>query len=173
MRAFLVLASTAALVAVAACNRGEETPPAPENGAAQNGGNESAATDIAQVMHDRHERYEEIGDAMKGISRELKASSPSAETIQRHAALINTYAPQVPGWFPPGSGPETGRDTRAKAEIWQDWDTFRARAEAFRTAAADFHRTAQAGDIEAIRAAVPELGTACKNCHDRFRAPED
>ena len=174
MRVLLVLGCTAALVGVAACNQAQETAPPPETQAeaAQNVANGSAsATDIAAVMRARHDHYEEMGKAMKGIGNELKAGSPSVETIQRHAAVIAGYGPQLLDWFPEGSGPDAGR-TRAKAEIWSDGETFRQRAQAFRTEAAEFQQAAQSGDIAAIRAAQPELGDTCKNCHDRFRGPE-
>lgn len=173
MRSWLTIGSVAALITVAACNRSEE-PVADEqtqqNVAVENGS--AAATDIAQLMHDRHERYEEIGDSNKAIDNALKSESPSIETIRRHADLIAGYAPQVVSWFPAGSGPETGRRTRAKAEIWTDFDTFRQRARAFEVEAARFQRTAESGDVEAIRAGHRELGQVCKNCHDRFRGPE-
>ena len=174
MRHWLALGAGAAVVAVAACNSSEEAPPAAEPQAQANGsdGNAAAGTDIATVMHDRHERYEQIGKAMKGITQELKSSSPSLADVRRHAGLIAGYAPQVITWFPPGSGPETGRRTRAKAEIWQDFDTFRQRAQAFEAEAANFNRVAQTSDVEGMRAAHAELGNACKNCHDRFRGPE-
>ena len=174
MKLCLSLGCTAALIVVAACNRSEPAPPPAEGQAeaARNVANGSAgAGDIAAVMRARHDHYEEMGKAMKGIGNELKASSPSVETIQRHAALIAGYGPQLLGWFPEGSGPEAGR-TRAKPEIWSDAETFRQRAQAFRTEAAEFQQAAQTGDVAAIRAAQAELGDTCKNCHDRFRGPE-
>ncbi|WP_284734704.1 c-type cytochrome [Sphingosinicella terrae] len=174
MKSWLTVASVAALVTVAACNGGDPAP-APENQAeaAENvAAGAGTPTDIAAVMRARHEHYEEMGDAMKGLGRELKASSPSVETIQRHAALIAGYGPQILTWFPEGSGPEAG-ETRAKAEIWSDAATFRERAQAFEAVSARFNQTAQTGNLDAIRAGMGELGNACKNCHDRFRAPED
>ena len=175
MRFILSLGCAAALVAVAACNRGAEEAPAPGNqeAAASNAATTKASpAEIAALMHERHENYEAMGKAMKGIGDQLKSDAPSVEAIQRHAALIAGFAPRIPGWFPHGSGPETGRETRAKAEIWTDADTFHQRALAFETEAARFNRIAQAGDLDAIRAGQGELGKACKNCHDRFRGPE-
>lgn len=176
MRLMLILASTAALVAVAACNGGEDNASAPPEEQAPAAGNvangTASAPDIAAVMHARHEHYEDMGKALKGINIELKASNPSLDTIRRHAALIAGNGPRILTWFPEGSGPETGRETRAKAEIWSDAETFRTRAQEFERVSAEFNRTAQSGDLQAIRAAVPGLGNACKNCHDRFRAPE-
>lgn len=185
MRLLLNLATAASLVAVAACNRGEDGK-ASDNVAAPGGddatevanasGNAAEAArspeQIAALMHERHEDFEDMGDAFKAITRETKGGSPDVPVVQRHAATIDGYARELLTWFPAGSGPETGRETRAKAEIWQDMPTFRQRGEAFRTEAARFAQVAQAGDVAAIRAAAPELGNSCKNCHDRFRAPE-
>lgn len=186
MRLLLTLAAAASLVAVAACNRGDEQ--AASDNVAAPGSNRSSEIanasanaaeparspeQIAALMHERHEDFEDMGDAFKAITRQTKGGSPDVPLIQRHAATIDGYARELLTWFPPGSGPETGRETRAKAEIWQDMPTFRQRAEAFRAEAARFSEIAQAGDVAAIRAAAPELGNACKNCHDRFRAPED
>jgi cytochrome c556 len=178
MRVMLALGCTAALFVVAACN-GDDAATADNNAestgnlaVAEAGANMATPTDVAAFMHDRHERYEDLGDAMKGLNRELKAGSPSVPTIQRHAAQIAQFAPQVPSLFPPGTGPETGRRTRAKAEIWSDPQTFRQRAEAFQREAARFNQAAQSGDLAAVRAAQPSLADSCKNCHDRFRAPE-
>ena len=174
--AFFLIASAAALVAVAACNNGEESAPSAEeqSPAARNVANGSAtATDHSAVMKARHDHYEEMGDAMKGLSAQLKGSSPSVPAIQQHAAVFARFAPQILTWFPEGSGPESGRKTRAKAEIWSDAETFRQRALEFEAQAARFRQTAQSGDLAAIRAGQADLGKACKNCHDRFRAPED
>jgi cytochrome c556 len=176
MRVWLVLGSVASLVTVAACNRVADQAPPPENHA-EAADNVAAGTaqpaDIAAVMQARHDHYEEMGKAMKAIGAELKSSSPSVEAVQRHAALISGYGPQLLTWFPEGSGPESGRRTRAKAEVWSDAATFRERALAFEAESARFDRIARSGDLAAIRAAVPALGQACKNCHDRFRGPEE
>lgn len=175
MRFILSFGCAAALVAVAACNRSGEEAPSPGNqqaDASNVAANGASPAEIAALMHERHEHYKAMGKAMKGLGDQLKSDSPSIEEIRRHAALIAHYAPQIPGWFPHGSGPETGRETRAKAEIWTDADTFHQRALAFETEAARFNRIAQTGDLDAIRAGQGELGKACKNCHDRFRGPE-
>lgn len=175
MRVALLFATAAALAATAACNRTEETPAPPAENQAKATGNSAAGApvDIAAVMHDRHEHYHEMGKAMKAIGDQLKGDAPSLEIVRQRAAVIAGYAPQIPGWFPAGSGPESGRRTRAKAEIWTDPEAFRQRADSFSAEAARFNRAAQGGDLAAIRAAVPALGKACKDCHDRFRGPED
>ena len=77
----------------------------------------------------------------------------------------------MPGWFPPGTGPDVGK-THAKAEIWQKPDDFRAKATDFRKAALAFNSAARGGNVNAIKSAFGNLGRACKACHDSYRAPE-
>ena len=121
-----------------------------------------------RLMKERHDNYERIGDAMKVITRELKADSPDLAQVRQGADTIATLAPQVPSWFPAGSGPEAGK-THAKAEIWQRPDDFRAKAQAFDQAATAFRAAAQGSDVAAIRAAHADLGKSCKACHDLYR----
>jgi cytochrome c556 len=173
------MAAVAAVIVTAACSGGGEGNNASsESNAQQNETVSNAASgqatpqDHKAIMHARHEHYEEMGRAMKGIGNQLKGRNPDVAAIQRHAELIAGFGPRILSWFPEGSGPEAGK-TRAKAEIWTDAATFRAAAQRFEQVAGEFNRTAQGGDLAAIRAAVPELGNSCKNCHDKFRGPDD
>ena len=178
MRHGFLAITVAVVVATAACNGGGEG-----NGSSavtnsqQNQTVENVASgagtpqDHAAVMKARHEHYEAMGKAMKGIGDQLKASAPDMAVIQRHAGTIAGYGPQILGWFPAGSGPEAGR-TRAKAEIWSDNAGFRAANERFGQAAGAFNQAAQSGDIAQVRAALPALRQSCANCHEKYRGPE-
>ena len=125
-----------------------------------------------KVMHDRHENYEKIGDAMKVIGRELKGDSPDLAQVRRNADVIAALAPQVKTWFPQGTGPDVGK-TDAKAEIWQKPDDFAAKARDFEQAALAFQTVTQGNDVAAIRAAQANLGKSCKACHDLYRQKDD
>ena len=122
----------------------------------------------AAFMHERHEKYEAIGDAMKIVSRELKSDNPDLAAVRENAAKFAAFAPQVPSLFPPGSGPEAGK-TMAKAMIWQKPDDFVAKAKDFAAAAKLFNAAAQGSDVAAIRAAHGTMGKTCKACHDLYR----
>lgn len=170
---FLTLTGCALLAAcggseqadVAAKANQQESAPvasAPANGAAP-------AANAAESIRARQAHYEEMGKAMKGISDELKKGSPSVDIIKTNASTINGLAPQILGWFPDGSGAEAGLKTDARAEIWSKPAEFKESAQKFITAAASFNQTAQAGDLDSIRASVKELGGTCKGCHDEFR----
>jgi len=133
---------------------------------------EPVAPDRAAVlMHDRHENYERIGDAMKVITRELKGASPNLAAVREGAGTIATLAPQIPSWFPPGTGPDVGK-TEAKAEIWQRPEDFAAKAHSMNQAAIAFQAAAGGSDLAAIRAAHANLGKSCKACHDLYREEE-
>lgn len=120
------------------------------------------------LMKQRHENMEEIGDATKAINRALKSDSPDLETIRSSAARVAQLAPQVPDWFPPGSGPDIGK-TEAKAAIWEKPQDFATKAQDFEAAATAFNAAAQAGDLPAIRERFAAMGKSCKACHDPYR----
>ena len=122
----------------------------------------------AAFMHDRHEKYEELGDAMKAVSRELKGDSPDLAAVRKHAGTFAAFAPQIPSLFPPGTGPDAGK-TEAKAEIWQKPDDFLAKSKEFTAAALAFEAAAKGSDLAAIRAAHGTMGKSCKACHDPYR----
>jgi|GEM_PF-641015 len=183
MKPVLLTATIAALVAVAACNR------APDN---QSSGNSTAAANTAlpdeatgnmvavparqvsaaEAYEIRHERYEEMGDSLKAINRELKGSAPDVTRIQREAATLAALGEQIPGWFPAGSGPDVHAKSRAKSEVWSDPQGFAQAHEGYLQQAQSFKRVTDGGDVEQIRAAAQVLGKSCGTCHDKYRAPE-
>jgi cytochrome c556 len=142
------------------------------NAAAEATNAAAPAADPAEVIKARQAHYKEIGKAMKAIGDELKKSAPDVAVIQANAATIDRLAPQVPSWFPAGSGPEAGVKTEARAEIWTKPEEFSTAAANFVTAARQFNATAQTGDVAAIGAAMKQLGGSCKGCHDKFRTEE-
>lgn len=125
----------------------------------------------AAFQHERHEKYEAMGDAMKAVSRELKGANPDLAVVRKNAGIIAAFAPQIPSLFPPGTGPDAGK-TDAKAEIWQKPDDFLAKSRDFTAAARAFNAAAQGSDLAAIRAAHGTMGKTCKACHDIYRAED-
>jgi cytochrome c556 len=132
-----------------------------------------AAADMASVVKDRQAHYKAIGKAGKGVYDQLNAASPDLAAIKADAQQIDQLAPQLPTWFPAGSGAEAGVKTAAKAEIWTKPADFKAAADGFASEAHKFDAVAQTGDLAAIRAEFGALGKSCKTCHDDFRQRED
>ncbi|HEX6740428.1 MAG TPA: cytochrome c [Sphingomicrobium sp.] len=121
------------------------------------------------VMHQRHEGMEKIGDTNKLLRREITSGSPFLPAIQSGAATIAGLSVRTNGWFPRGTGPETGK-TGAKPEIWQKPQDFAAKLHNFQAAAKAFNAAARSGDMAAIKARYADLGGTCKACHDSYRA---
>jgi cytochrome c556 len=131
------------------------------------------AADMAGVVHDRQAHFKQIGKAAKGIKEALGAPAPDVKAIQGYAKTIDQLAPQLPTWFPAGSGPQPGVKTEAKAVIWTKASDFKSAADGFASEAKRFDAVAAGGDAAAIRAGYGALGKACKTCHDQFREKDD
>jgi cytochrome c556 len=75
----------------------------------------------------------------------------------------------VKTWFPAGSGPQDGKKTDAKAEVWSKPAEFAQAHTRFVDAAKALQAVVTTGDMAAIGASTKTLGAACKGCHDKFR----
>lgn len=129
-------------------------------------------TPAGRAADARHESFEQIGDAMKAIADQLKASTPDIAKIQTAAATINGFAPKVASWFPAGSGPDDGIKTDALQTVWTKPEEFKQASVKFVEEAAKFDALAKAGDIAALGEGMKGLGGSCKGCHDQFREKE-
>jgi cytochrome c556 len=125
-----------------------------------------------ELQHARHEHYEELGDAFKVVRDQTRASKPDLAAIRTAASKVNAASVDQEKWFPAGTGPEAGK-TQALADIWAKPVEFKAAMKMFSDAAPKLHAAANAGDVAAIKAAFADVGKACKNCHDQFRAKDD
>jgi len=132
----------------------------------------SLAEDAASIAQARHEHFKQIGAAMKGLSDELKTPAPSLVQVRGYTQRLDELAPQLPSWFPAGSGPAAGIKTHAKAEVWQKPAEFTKDAAAFALEAHKINAAAVRGDLAAA-AEAPALGQTCKTCHMAFRQKED
>jgi cytochrome c556 len=132
-----------------------------------------SAADGAKVAGERHEGFEAIGKAMKGIGDQLKASTPNVDTIKANAAKINEAAPKVATWFPVGSGVDVAPKSLAQPAIWEKPGEFQQAAAKFVTEAGAFNTLAQAGDVAAIGGGMKALGGTCKGCHDQFKKKDE
>ncbi len=133
----------------------------------------AAAADVASVIQARQGHFKEIGKAAKAMGEQLKSSSPSVAVIQASVKQIDALAPQLPSWFPAGSGPTAGVKTQAEAEIWTKPDEFKRDATAFADAAHKLDVVAAGGDLSAIRTQAQAMGQTCKTCHEAFRQRDD
>lgn len=101
----------------------------------------------------------------------LAAMAQGKRPYDKDAAIkyanIVAFVSKLPleGFVP---GTDTG-ETKAKPEIWQDMDDFKAKMDKMNQETARLAQVAQNGDFEALKAQVGETGKACKACHDKYR----
>lgn len=62
-------------------------------------------------------------------------------------------------------------NTRAKPEIWAERDKFMAGATKMQEEVVKLNAAAKSGNLDQLKAAVGEVGKACKGCHDNYQKP--
>jgi len=124
---------------------------------------------VKELAHHRHEQYEKVGDAFKAMGDQLKSDSPDMAIIQTSAASVSTAIEGIDGWFPEGSGPETGVDTDALPAIWENKADFDQKTADFKASVAELVTATESGDVAVIGAAMKAAGGTCKACHDKYR----
>lgn len=128
-----------------------------------------AASPGATAARERHERFETIGRAFKGVNDQLKKRPVNLAAVRNTTAVLATLASRVKTWFPAGSGPRDGVTTDALPAAWTNRAELDRQSDRFAAAAGSLAVAAESGDIPRIRAAVRATGETCKSCHDLFR----
>lgn len=88
------------------------------------------------------------------------------DVAMQKAEFINMLVPEI---FAAGfvAGSDKGLPTRANPKVWSEGDNFKAAQEKLLGVLKKVQ--AGAGDQNSLKAAMAEVGGACKNCHDNFR----
>jgi cytochrome c556 len=73
------------------------------------------------------------------------------------------------GFMPQG----TPAGSRAMPEIWENWDDFQQKAQAFEDAAQSLSDAAESGGFMAAQGLVQPVAQTCGGCHRTYRAPEE
>ena len=119
----------------------------------------------AGVIEDRKANFKANNASMRTIGGALGAGDFA--TIAAEAQKIADWAAVMPDYFPEGSG--TG-DTSARPAIWENFEGFTAAAKANHDAALILLAAAEAGDVNAAKSALGEVGGTCKACHQKFKS---
>jgi cytochrome c556 len=119
------------------------------------------------AAHDRHEKFEEMGDAFEKLEKETKKKKPDTAVIQREVAVISKLGKESIMWFPVGSGPGNGFKTETLAEVWTQPDVFKDLQEKFLAASEKLSASAAANTV--THAEVEQTGETCSECHKKFR----
>lgn len=188
LRNYLVIAAIPFMaIGLSACGGSSEKPAeevtetevdttAPEDHAADTEATEAdagEAVDLAAIIDQRQKSLKRLGKNFKGISDAIKTGTADSEDTLQSIKIVSNLAPRLKTWFPEGSGPESGLETEAKAEIWAQPEEFAKAAADFEAAALVLQAAGDAGDADAIKAAFGQVGGTCKGCHDTFKSDDE
>ena len=129
----------------------------------------AAETDRAYVQYRQHIMLA-IGANLNAISDIFRYRLPFGGDIKVHAENMAGNVTLVRAAFEKqASSPQS----RAKPALWANWEEFVKLADQLQSASAALAGAAATGDMNQIGTQVKAVGSACKACHDRFRAPEE
>ena len=118
----------------------------------------------ADVIAERKANFKANAAAMKAIRAALGAGD--FEKVVTQATTIAQWAKVMPNYFPANS--DVG-DTKARPDIWMDFDAFKRSASKNEKAALELISIANKGDMSSTINAVKQLGVSCKSCHNNFK----
>lgn len=111
--------------------------------------------------------YSVIGWNFGSMAAMVKGKKPYDAAVFARNAEIVAFMSMLPlEGFTPGS--DKG-DTKAKPEIWENMDDFKAKLEKMQQEVKALEKVAKAGDFDAAKSQLGETGQACKDCHDKYR----
>lgn len=114
---------------------------------------------------DRQRLMKLIGASWADIQAKVKAGNIEAAAV--NAETIAVSAGHIPALFPKDS---VSPQSKAKPEIWQQWEAFVKAAQGAEGLAEALRDKARAKDKDGVEAAVKEFGAkACGACHTPFR----
>tara|TARA_A100001037_G_C15093097_1_gene610110 strand:- start:739 stop:1206 length:468 start_codon:yes stop_codon:yes gene_type:complete len=125
------------------------------------------SNDVAADGHgDRSTAMKQLG----GLNKALGGAVAGGNAVEANkvALQISAIAAQIPHAFKGGS-PGT---SRAKAEIWSNWDDFVSKAVSLQAAADVVAADATAGSLSSDpKKVVGSIGATCGACHKVYRGP--
>jgi len=126
----------------------------------------------ADTIAARQANFKLIGKSFKAIMDQMKAPAADMALVQSSADALAKASTKVHGFFPKGSGPESGVKTHALPGIWEKPADFKAAADKLVLGTKAMQKAAKTGDMANVKAAFPGVGGACKGCHDQFKGKD-
>jgi len=123
----------------------------------------------AEAVQFRHDQFKRMGGAFKALNEQRRASTPDLQIIRTNVATVVQLAPDLPNWFPSGSGPGPGVQTHAKAEVWSNAPAFADQVAQFQAAVRTLSAASAGSDVAAINTQIGAVGARCGSCHENFR----
>ncbi|XDZ64784.1 cytochrome c [Alphaproteobacteria bacterium LSUCC0684] len=122
------------------------------------------STASADVIGERKANFRKNVDALKAINTAIPEGDHAA--VAAAASVVANWSRDMTAFFPKGS--DEG-DTKARPEIWMEWEKFVSLAKNAEDSALALAQLAKAGNAEALPGALNTLGASCKACHNSFK----
>lgn len=121
------------------------------------------------VIHYRQSAMTLIGWNFSPLSAMVKGKLKwDAKEFAMRADRIASLAPQIQEGFAKGS--DKGAETDAKADIWSNPEDFQSKISDFVNQSKALSDVAKSADEAKTKEQFKELGGACKNCHEKYKA---
>lgn len=111
-----------------------------------------------------------LGRIMRAMGDVVKGKVSFTGRFPDQALALHLSSKDLVKMFPAGTGADKLK-TRARPEIWRDWDTFQATAGKLVAETAKLVEVSKSGDFEAFKAQYAAVGKVCSACHEPFRMP--
>lgn len=130
----------------------------------------SMAEDKEAVIKQRRDTMKQQGADFKVISDYAKGEADQAVALAKAQDLVS-IAPKIPDLFAPGTSmAEFPGKTGAKAEIWKEWDQFKAKIPPLEAQEQKLVDAIKSGDKAAVGAQLAATGKeGCGGCHTPYR----
>jgi cytochrome c556 len=107
------------------------------------------------------------GKYLGPIGAMLKGAVPyNADIVARNATFLENLARMPWDGFDPST---QGEKSKAKPEIYKEWDKFKAAADTLEAETSKLGAAARAKDEAGVRATFGGVAKACGACHDAYR----
>jgi cytochrome c556 len=122
---------------------------------------------VEDAVKYRQSAFSVMSTHMGRIGAVVKGERPyDKAAVEADAAVIEMMSRLPWSAFPANSNLQ---NSKAKPEIWEQQDKFRAGADKLQENTVKLSAAAKSGDLNAIKAAFGAVGQSCKACHDSFR----
>lgn len=116
----------------------------------------------------RHDNMEHAKYALANIVQILKGEASHEGHLPKLADIMATSASMAKATFEKDTRGMSGH-TEAKDAIWENWDDFASKVDAYAADTANLAKVAETGDMAQFGAAFQKATSNCKSCHDKYK----
>ena len=128
-----------------------------------------AEDDPEHLIKYRKATMKALGGHLTAATQIVKGRVSMPEQLEMHAVAIVSITGNIKSLF--GEGTDFG-ETRAKENIWEQWEAFGKVASDSANEAKSFRSVVRGGDLGAAKTAIKPLAKSCNSCHKKYREEE-